>query len=92
MKKTILPAVLLLFLAGCSGRDDLSDAYGNFETIEYLISAEGNGKILALDLREGEQLAAGQVVGFIDTVPLHLQITQIKQVRIRRELRKSFSE
>ena len=64
MKKTIIPALLLLFLAGCSGRDDLSDAYGNFETIEYLISAEGNGKILALDLQEGDVLSAGQVVGY----------------------------
>ena len=78
MKKTIIPILSLLLIAGCSGRDDLSDAYGNFETIEYLISAEGNGKILELDCNEGDVLSAGQVVGFIDTVPLHLQVIQLR--------------
>jgi HlyD family secretion protein len=78
MKKNIIQVLLLVLIAGCSGRDDLSDAYGNFETIEYLISAEGNGKILELDLDEGDVLTAGQVVGFIDTIPLHLQVTQLK--------------
>ncbi|KPL14716.1 MAG: hypothetical protein AMS26_09700, partial [Bacteroides sp. SM23_62] len=78
MKKIIIPTFLLVLLAGCSGRDDLSDAYGNFETKEYLISAEGSGKILELDLDEGAQLTAGQVVGLIDTIPLHLQIVQLK--------------
>ena len=73
MKKNIIQVLLLVLIAGCSGRDDLSDAYGNFETIEYLISAEGSGKILGLDLDEGDILSAGQVVGLIDTIPLHLQ-------------------
>ncbi len=77
MKKPIILVLMLVLIAGCSGRDDLSDAYGNFETIEYMISAEGNGKILELDLDEGDDLSAGQVVGFIDTVPLHLQIIQL---------------
>jgi HlyD family secretion protein len=78
MKKNIIQVLLLVLIAGCSGRDDLSDAYGNFETIEYLISAEGSGKILELDIDEGDVLSAGQVVGFIDTIPHHLQIIQIK--------------
>ncbi len=78
MKKLVIPALMLALIAGCSGRDDLADAYGNFETVEYLISAEGNGKIQELDLREGDVLSAGQLVGFIDTVPLHLQIVQLR--------------
>ena len=78
MKKLIIPVLLPAIIAGCSGRDELSDAYGNFETQEYLISAEGNGKILALDMEEGDILGAGQVVGYIDTIPLHLQRAQLK--------------
>ena len=78
MKKNIIQVLLLVLIAGCSGRDDLSDAYGNFETIEYLISAEGSGKILELDLDEGDILSSGQLVGFIDTIPLHLQVIQLK--------------
>ncbi len=78
MKNRIIQVLLLVLIAGCSGRENLADAYGNFETIEYLISAEGSGKILSLDLEEGDDLAAGQVVGFIDTIPLHLQVIQLK--------------
>jgi HlyD family secretion protein len=77
MKKNIIQVLMLILIAGCSGRDDLSDAYGNFETIEYLISAEGSGRILVLDLEEGDDLSAGQLVGYIDTIPLHLRINQL---------------
>lgn len=69
-------------LAGCSGRNNLSDAYGNFEAREYLISAEGQGKILRFEAEEGSVLYEGQVVGYIDTIALHLQKQQIK-ARIR---------
>jgi HlyD family secretion protein len=82
MQKFILPILMLAMLAGCSGRDNLSDAYGNFETIEYLISAEGQGKIMEFNLKEGEAVEKGQVVGYIDTVAIHLQIEQL-QARIR---------
>lgn len=77
MKKNIIQVLMLILIAGCSGRDDLSDAYGNFETIEYLISAEGSGRILVLDLEEGDDLSAGQLVGYIDTIPLHLRVNQL---------------
>jgi len=78
MQKFIIPLLSLAILAGCSGRNNLSDAYGNFETIEYLISAEGQGKILSFDLEEGSVLSQGQTVGYIDTMALHLQKQQLK--------------
>ncbi len=77
MQKFIIPLLLLTVLAGCSHRNNLSDAYGNFETIEYLISAEGQGKILEFEVKEGEVLFEGQIVGCIDTVALHLQINKL---------------
>jgi len=78
MQKFIIPFLLLTILAGCSGRNNLSDAYGNFETIEYLISAEGQGKILSFELEEGSVLSQGQTVGYIDTLVLHLQKQQME--------------
>jgi len=78
MQKFIIPLLLLAILAGCSGRNNLSDAYGNFETIEYLISAEGQGKILSFELEEGSVLSQGQTVGYIDTMALHLQKQQME--------------
>ena len=77
MRNLIFLLMMPVILAGCSGRDDLSDAYGNFESIEYLISAEGQGKILDFSPREGDKLLAGQRVGYIDTIPLHLQRVQL---------------
>ncbi len=78
MKKLIIPALLLAVLAGCSGRNNLSDAYGNFETIEYLVSAEGQGKIVSFNVEEGSVLSRGQVVGCIDTLAIHLQKKQLE--------------
>ena len=54
----------------------VSDAYGNFEAIETTISAKGNGELLRFDVKEGQQLAAGTVVGLIDTTSLSLQRQQ----------------
>ena len=82
MQKFIIQFLLPAMLAGCSGRNNLSDAYGNFEAREYLISAEGQGKILRFEAEEGSVLYEGQVVGYIDTSALHLQKQQIK-ARIR---------
>jgi len=78
-----------MVLSACSGRNKHSDAYGNFETVEYLISAEGQGKIMDLDIMEGDRLEAGQLLGYIDTVPLMLQRDQLlakkKAIYARRE-------
>ncbi|MFC2115823.1 HlyD family secretion protein [Bacteroidota bacterium] len=82
MQKFIIALQILAMLAGCSGRNNLSDAYGNFEAKEYLISAEGQGKILRLDLEEGSVLSEGEIVGYIDTLMIHLQIQSL-EARIR---------
>ena len=57
------------------------DASGVFESTEVTVSAEGNGKILSLDLQEGDRLEAGQIVGCIDTVQLHLSEIQLEASR-----------
>jgi HlyD family secretion protein len=70
-----LPATVLalsaLLLVGC--RKERPDAYGNFEATEVTVSAELGGQLLRFGAREGERLAAGAVVGQIDTVTLSLQ-------------------
>jgi HlyD family secretion protein len=79
MKRIILPSLILLFfMSGCSNRNDLSDAYGNFEVKELLISAEIPGKILQFKIEEGMKLNTGDTVGFIDSIPFHLQKEQLK--------------
>jgi len=65
-------AIAPLMLQGC-GNNGKSDAYGNFEATEILVSAEGDGKLMNFDIEEGKELKANAVVGYIDTVQLSLK-------------------
>lgn len=70
--KYLLP-VLLLTLVACKQQADSSDAYGNFEAIEVIVSAESSGRILSFLPVEGATLQSGQVSVNIDTSQLYLQ-------------------
>jgi len=78
MKTRMLLLALPLFFIGCSGNNKGSDAYGNFEAKEIIVSAEAQGKIIQLNIEEGTLLKQGQLVGFIDTTMLNLQKEQLK--------------
>jgi HlyD family secretion protein len=71
-----IPAVLAaVLLGGC--REDEPDAYGNFEAAETVVSAEGSGRLLRFEPREGQQIAEGAVVALIDTTALALQTQEL---------------
>ncbi|MRT92526.1 HlyD family secretion protein [Ancylomarina sp. 16SWW S1-10-2] len=81
MKKTTIIGIglALVFLTNACKQDgNESDAYGNFETTEYMISAENSGKILNLEIEEGDVFTQAQQVGIIDTTQLYLQKEQLK--------------
>jgi HlyD family secretion protein len=63
-------------LMACNGANGKADGYGNFEATEVIISAEANGRIMTLSIREGERLQAGDTVGRIDCQSLALQRAQ----------------
>lgn len=67
--------VLTLLGGGCS-REPEPDAYGNFEAVEVVISAEVSGRLLEFDIREGARLGTGDVVGTIDTTAAALERQQ----------------
>lgn len=84
MKKTITYSsllVLALAMTACGKGNKVYDASGVFESTEMTVSAEGNGKIMSLDLQEGDRLEAGAVVGCIDTVQLYLSKIQLEASR-----------
>lgn len=76
-----------LFFAACSQNENTYDASGTFEAVETLISAEANGVIKTLDIEEGQELHAGQTIGYIDSTQLHLRKLQL-QSQIRAVLSK----
>ena len=69
----------LIFLAGCSGEKKKSDAYGNFETVETVVSAESSGKLIDFNVNEGQVLEAESVIGQIDNSQLLLKKEQLEQ-------------
>ncbi len=63
----------LIVLAACSYDNGKSDAYGNFEAEEVIISSEMSGRLLEFDIEEGSIIDSGKAVGLIDTMQLYLQ-------------------
>lgn len=87
IKLFTLPVIVLLF-ASCSGNDNDYDANGSFEATEIIVSSQGNGQILSLNVVEGQIVQAGEVVGQLDTTQLYLQkmslISNAQGVRAQR--------
>ena len=75
MKNIFLFAALAITATGCSDKNRF-DATGAFEATEVIVAAEQSGRILALNIMEGDSLAAGQVIGGIDVTGLMLQRAQ----------------
>ena len=73
----MLPA-LFLFFAACSPKEELADAYGNFEAIEVMVSAESQGRIIDFGPEEGSPLGENQVSVLIDTTQLYLKKIQLE--------------
>lgn len=79
MKKlsfTIFTTVLLLTF-GCT-EERTFDASGSFEADETIISSEALGTIKLFTIEEGQDLEAGEQIGYIDTVQLFLKKRQLE--------------
>ena len=78
-KVNILITILFLTISSCSNDNDKSDAYGNFEATEIIVSVEATGKLLEFNVEEGQAIDEGEIIGYIDTVQLHLKKLQLEQ-------------
>ena len=77
MKQVILLNFVLLFLAACNRGDGDFDTTGTFEATEILVSSEANGKIMELNIEEGDRLDAGALIGYVDSTQLYLKKMQL---------------
>ena len=75
MKRIAYIAILML-TASC-GKHTAFDAQGTFEATEIVVSSEATGKILHFEAEEGTLVEAGQQVGAMDSLQLHLQRKQL---------------
>ncbi|MFO7656521.1 MAG: HlyD family efflux transporter periplasmic adaptor subunit [Bacteroidales bacterium] len=70
--------ILMLGIMSCGNDNDSADAYGNFESVEIIVSAQSTGELLKFDVEEGVEMAAGTLAGMIDTVTVSLQLNQLR--------------
>ncbi len=54
MQRTILLLSVTFLLFSCSRNDQKSDAYGNFEGTEIIVSAQVPGELMFFNIEEGE--------------------------------------
>lgn len=83
MKSTHTPLTIsflisIILLSSCRNKEPEFDATGTFEAVETIISAEASGTLKEFDLQEGQQLAVGQRIGYIDSVQLYLKKKQLE--------------
>lgn len=81
MKRISIIATALALTACGNSKNDF-DATGTFEATEVTVSSEQNGKLLSLNISEGDRVAEGQEVGLTDTIQLYLHARQIGATKI----------
>jgi HlyD family secretion protein len=69
--------LFILLHSGCNRNQPVADAWGNFEARHTLISAQANGRILALNVDQGEWIDEGRIAAVIDTVPHVLALQRL---------------
>lgn len=78
----------IILLVSCNNNKSDFDASGVFEATEVIVSSESSGKIHDFSVQEGQEIKAGEMVGFIDTVQLYLRkmqlIANVKAIQSRR--------
>jgi HlyD family secretion protein len=77
MKKLTLIFSAIILFASCNRNGEKADAFGNFEAVSTIISAESSGKLIEFNLNEGQLLEKGQIIGIIDTTSLYLNLKQV---------------
>ena len=80
--KRIFIIVTAFALTACGNSKNDFDASGTFEATEVTVSSEQNGKILCLNINEGDRVDEGQEVGLTDTVQLYLNARQIGATKL----------
>ena len=77
MNKFIVIAGLVVLSASCNRNKFRHDASGTFEATEVIVSAEASGKVESFEVTEGDLLAEGQQIGYIDSTQLYLKKMQL---------------
>lgn len=73
----LISFILFILLTSCKSRNDVADAFGNFESEEIIVSAQNTGELIMFRVEQGKQLKKGDLIGIIDSIPVILQRNQL---------------
>ncbi|MGA3013986.1 MAG: HlyD family efflux transporter periplasmic adaptor subunit [Bacteroidales bacterium] len=74
MKKVFLFTLpVYLLISSCNRDKDNPDAYGTFEATEVTVSSQANGRLLFLNVEEGQVIDSNILVGIVDTLDLAIR-------------------
>ncbi|MDP9230183.1 MAG: HlyD family efflux transporter periplasmic adaptor subunit [Bacteroidota bacterium] len=76
--KFIIAVALVLSVVACNSNGHQFDASGTFEVDEIVVSSLAQGKILSLNIEEGDTVSKDKIVGVIDSENLSLQKEQVE--------------
>ncbi|MBW8334970.1 MAG: HlyD family efflux transporter periplasmic adaptor subunit [Prolixibacteraceae bacterium] len=88
MKKLQIIALSLLIIGACKNGEKKSDAFGNFEAVETIVSSETAGKLLSMEVKQGDQLEPGKLIAQIDTTEIILKKLQTEAQLVASETKK----
>jgi HlyD family secretion protein len=77
MKYKYLTSFVAILIAGCSNNHDLADAFGNFEAETVIVSSETAGKILEMNVENGQKISQDYTAILVDTSQIYLQLVQL---------------
>lgn len=85
----LVTAIVFSLIFSCNRSDNESDAFGNFESDEIIVSSQVQGELLSFDIEEGKHVEAGKLAGIVDTTALILQksqlLAQLKVISAKRD-------
>lgn len=69
--------VAILMISSCGRNNGNSDAYGNFEAEEIIVSAQVQGTLMSIGIKEGSMVQENQIVGHIDSTSIAIKRNQL---------------
>lgn len=70
--------VFSFFVFSCQNDDNEMDASGTFESVEVMAASEVTGKVISLQLEEGQVVKEGDLLGVVDSTQLYLKKKQME--------------
>ncbi len=94
MRRIFIFMAMLILLNACGKYDKTSDAYGNFESEEIIVSSETMGILQDFKVIEGNSVLKNEIIAVIDTTEMSLQkrelqvqlaLIKIKEAKVKSE-------